>query len=134
MPLKSKILERIDLIFEMLRYAASGLTATAAYFVFAIFLHEICNIEALLASVTAYLLSGFISYIAQKGFTFRMGVGNKLMTQRFIVLFLIGFTINFVIVSLFKKYGLNPNFSYVLVCVIIPVMNYSAMKFWVFIK
>jgi len=121
-------------IYEVIRYAIAGLLATCVYFLLATFFYKVINMRSLDASTLAYILSGFVSYFTQKYFTFQVVSRDKSMAVRFIVLFILGLIINYILVSIFEKRNANPIFAFALVCAVIPAINYLIMKFWVFVN
>lgn len=120
---------------RLARFGLAGLMATFFYFVLVNGFVLIWALEAVTASVLAYLLAMLFSYAAQSRFTFRVTDDHGGQVARFVITSLFGLGVSYGVMVLCKDLL---NFPYIVgavaVCVLIPLANYLVFKHWVFAR
>jgi putative flippase GtrA len=121
-------------LFQIIRFAISGLSSTLVYFVFLNLLVLSLALNSVLSSVLAYAAS-VVFYYMQSRFTFRVDVDSKNQVIKFSITVLFGFIISFLSVYLFSSVFCAPYYvGGLVVCFVLPVANYFIFKRWVFKK
>ena len=118
---------------RLFRFALSGTVSTAAYATFVLALLYFAKLQADIASVLAYLGAIGVSYLLQSRFTFRTREDTPFRIVSFTVISLMGLAISYGAMALLSvKLGLPPALVLVIICVIIPVINYFVFKLVIF--
>lgn len=115
------------------RFSLVGLAATAVYFVAANLLMRFGSLAPEVASVIAYLVGMFVSFVGQSRFTFEIPRSTAGQAMRFAVLSVIGLGVSFYSVRLAAGYfGVAPFWGTVATSIFIPAFSFFVMKLWVF--
>ena len=129
------VLVSLSRLSRIARFGAAGLMATLCYFVLANALAAWGGLPPLSASVVAYLASLMVSYLLQSRFTFRVKQDSAEQVSRFIVTALAGLALCWLITHVTV---VVLSWSYlaatVLICILVPLVNYFVFKSWVFAR
>lgn len=125
--------ESVVLLPRIVRFGAAGLIATLCYVVLANALVWCARLSPLFGSVAAYLISLVVSYLLQSRFTFGLRRDSVEQMTRFVVASVVGLCLCWVITYVATHVLGWPYFAgTLLICILIPVVNYSLFKGWVF--
>lgn len=118
---------------RVIRFGAAGLIATLCYLVLANALVWGVRLSPLSASVVAYLISLVVSYLLQSRFTFRLRKDSVEQMTRFLITSAVGLCLCWVITYV-TTHVLGWPFvaGTLLICILIPLVNYSLFQGWVF--
>ena len=120
-------------IARMLRFALVGVAATLLYAVIAFALAYVSMLPAAVTSLIAYCTAGVLSYFGHRLFTFKAGGGHARPAARFVGINLLGYAVAAVIPwVLSDRLGYPAAIGIVLVCIVIPAMNYVLFNLFVF--
>jgi putative flippase GtrA len=118
---------------RVIRFGAAGVIATFCYFVMANALVWSSILSPLSASLAAYLISLVVSYLLQSRFTFGLRKDSVGQMTRFSITSIIGLCLCWVITYVTAHVLGWPYFAGTfLICILIPVVNYSLFQGWVF--
>lgn len=118
---------------RLIRFAIAGMTATIAYFVITNGLVLVAGLDPVAASVIAYLLSLWLSYLLQSSFTFRATPKAGSQAARFALTGLAGLAISYVVMLVVSDhFGWSYFVGATSICVLIPAANYLVFRTWVF--
>ncbi|MEJ0052957.1 MAG: GtrA family protein [Methylovirgula sp.] len=108
-----------------------GLINTIAYAAISIaFVH--CGINAIVASLFAYLLCALWSYWTNARFTFESRAPHAVAAPRFLGMTILSGGIATTILFVLHKIGVSIEMALVLTSVSVPMANYAAAEFFVF--
>lgn len=120
-------------LHRLARFGIAGGSATLFYLVLAMALVTLGHLQAVPASIVAYLLSLGLSYGLQSRFTFRQSGDSASQIVRFLATALVGLALSYSLVYLVSEvlhwWSVIGNIA---VCILIPIANYFVFKFWVF--
>lgn len=118
----------------LLRFGVSGAISTLAYFLLANLLMLATGMADTICSFVAYLLSLILSYGLQSRFTFRVATGSRGQIMRFVFTAATGVVIATGLVQVCNELlGWPSVIATALVCILIPVANFIAFRWWVFV-
>jgi putative flippase GtrA len=121
------------LLARVIRFGAAGVIATLCYLVLANALVWGSILSPLSASLAAYLISLMVSYLLQSRFTFGLRKDSMEQVTRFSITSIIGLCLCWVITYVTSHVLGWPYFAgTLLICILIPVINYSLFQGWVF--
>jgi putative flippase GtrA len=117
----------------VVRFGLTGVTTTLVYFFLTNAFVLLLRMAPVAASVCAYLLSIGISYLLQSRFTFRVNNDSVDQVVRFFVTSLAGLAASWGVMAFTVVVLEWPYLSgALLVCVLIPAMNFFVFRCWVF--
>ena len=119
-------------VAQLVRFALSGGLATILYAVVAIGLARATELDAIAVHVLAYFICIPMSYLLQRGYTFRHTGSRAVSGLRFLVVATTAFLASTVAVILAEMAELPPNAGTLAVIVIVPTTSYLMMRMWVF--
>jgi putative flippase GtrA len=123
------------MFFQFLRFALVGGVGTSAHFTILIILVSGLHIHPVLGSTAGFLVAVISNYILNKSFTFSSNRRHSETFWRFVIVALIGMTINSTFMALLTM-GLN--LHYLLAQIIATAMalswNFFGSRHWVFRK
>ena len=108
-----------------------GLTATASYAVMAFAFVE-SGLSLVASSALSYILAAIISYVGHRVFTFRSANSPAKEILKFVTISLISFLASTGSALMVDSLGGSPWLGILIVCALIPIFNFLALKFWVF--
>lgn len=118
---------------RIFKFISVGTVSTVTYFIFAFVLNYIDPQSPEINSIYAYLAGMTISFTGQRVVTFQSANSIKPDILRFLVLSIIGLILSyFCLYFINTNLGLAPIFGNLLVCLLIPLVNYIIMSLWVF--
>ena len=118
---------------RIIRFGAAGLVATLFYLLLANAFVAWIGMSPQWGSVSAYLASLTVSYLLQSRFTFGVKQDSVGQMTRFAVTSIAGLGLSWVVIHLIVTRLSWPYVvATVLICILIPVVNYFAFKGWVF--
>lgn len=120
---------------SVLRFALVGVGATLLYAVLAALLSsgDPATLHSSAASVAAYAMASVFSYAGHRVFTFVSGGAHRVEAPRFVVLTLSGLAVSFALPAIVTGAFDGPvAVSIALTCLLVPVINYFALRLWVF--
>lgn len=121
------------LLARVIRFGAAGMIATLCYFLLANALVWGSILSPLPASLAAYLISLVVSYLLQSRFTFGLRKDSMEQMTRFFITSIIGLCLCWMITYVTAHVLGWPYFAgTLLICILIPVINYSLFQGWVF--
>ncbi|MCC2095454.1 MAG: GtrA family protein [Hyphomicrobiales bacterium] len=126
---------RVDAFWRVVRFGIIGIGSTLIYALFAVILHYLANVPTVAASFAAFCCGAVFSYFGHRIFTFHDTGRIGRSVPRFIGVNLLGNGIAIGlpwVVSDMLQYPAM--LSIVLVCIVVPVMNYVLLKSFVFHK
>lgn len=125
-------LDQSDAIAGLLRFGLMGGLATSVYFAIAIGLHQ-TGLGPNTTSAIAIAISVVVSFVVQSRVTFQTGRFEPKEAGRFLVVGLIGLTVSRVVISTVHLRAEQPFWvAALVVCLVVPITNFTAMNFWVF--
>lgn len=87
----------------------------------------------IMSSTIAYALLIIVSFWGHAEFTFSIGRKNSLQLKKFFLVSIIGIIVsNSIILLVANILSLSPFIGVAVVTVSIPIINFFALKFWVF--
>lgn len=120
-------------MLRVVRFGAAGLVSTVCYLVLANALAWSAGMSPLLASVVAYLISLVVSYLLQSRFTFGLRKDSIEQMIRFLCTSAVGLGLCWVITFVNSEMLGWPFFvGSFMICILIPMFNYSLFHAWVF--
>jgi len=120
-------------LYLVVRFGLTGVTTTLVYFFLTNTFVLLLRMAPAAASVCAYLLSIGISYLLQSRFTFRVNSDSVDQVVRFVVTSLAGLAVSWGVMAFTVAVLEWPYLSgALLVCVLIPAMNFFVFRSWVF--
>lgn len=118
----------------LLRFGISGAVSTLAYFLLANLLMLSTGMPDTVCSLVAYLFSLIMSYGLQSRFTFLVTTDSRNQVIRFVITATMGLTIATGLVYVCNELLDWPSMiATALVCILIPVANFIAFRWWVFV-
>ncbi len=118
---------------RLLRFALSGVAATALYAIFVVILLAYTSIRPDLVSAISYLLAVVFSYVLQSRFTFRSNEDSPRQIGTFLAVSLVGLSISYAMMWIFHLWlGFSAFGVAIAICIIIPAVNYIVLKRIVF--
>lgn len=135
-PLRELWFERLSVAGfpRLLRFGVAGLTSTLCYLALSLALRHGAKLSPISASISAYLASLFVSYLLQSRFTFRVREDSAEQITRFAVTAWAGLALCWGITCATEWLKWPYLFSTLLICVIVPIVNYFIFKGWVFTR
>lgn len=125
-------LDQTDALAGLLRYGVMGALATGVYFAIAVGLHQ-TGLGPNTTSAIAIAVSVLVSFVIQSRVTFQTGRLDPREAARFVVVGLIGLTVSRVVIGTVHLGAGQPFWvAALVVCLIVPIANFTAMNFWVF--
>lgn len=125
-------LDQTDALAGLLRYGVMGALATGVYFAVAVGLHQ-TGLGPNTTSAIAIAISVLVSFVIQSRVTFQTGRLDPAEAARFVVVGLIGLTVSRVVIGTVHLRAGQPFWvAALVVCLIVPITNFTAMNFWVF--
>ena len=127
--------ERVFL--RLSRFTLIGMATTAIYAACAFLLSDrtdgIASMPAVVASFYAYLLAGISSYIGHKYFTFASRGTHSIELPRFILCNIVGLALAVIFPAVLTDiFDISAAVPIVIVCIIVPVLNFIVFDRWVF--
>ncbi len=118
-------------IWRLVKFAACGTAAAAVYVGSGEWL--LAHIDsAAMAHTVAYLLSTATSFVLQRQLTFRATNDVATHLRRFVVLSATGWLMSGVLLAALMNAGMGEVPALLSVALAVPVLNYLAMRLWVF--
>ena len=118
---------------ELIKFTFVGALSTAAHYVILFGLVELHVSEALIASMIGYSLGAFINYYLNLKYTFNSKTPHKKALPKFIVMIILGFTINgFVMYLMIYSISINYLFSQLVATIVVYCWNFIIGKLWAF--
>lgn len=117
----------------LLRFAVSGGVATAVHVSVFTFLVEWVALRPLLAAAPAFIVALFFSYGINYHWTFAASAPHQIMLPRFVVVALLGLSLNLIITYLVVDIGHYwYGYALLLIVLFIPLITFFLSRFWVF--
>lgn len=116
------------------RFALVGVAATILYAVLALAFGRLLDSHAgAWTSLLAYGVAAVFSYLAHRAFTFASDGDRAAEIPRFIVVTATGAAISFAVPAVVQTgFGLPLAVAVLLVCLVIPLINFLVLDRWVF--
>ncbi len=119
---------------RIIRFGFVGIAATVVYVGSSFAGIEVFGVPPVAASVLGQVLSTFVSYFGHAVFSFRVEPSHQLYLMRFLLISVLTFALNIIVTWLIADaLGLSPRIAIAVVTVLIPIANYLANRFWVFL-
>jgi putative flippase GtrA len=119
---------------RIIRFGFVGIAATVVYTGTSFAGIEVFGIPPVAASVLGQVVSTFVSYFGHALFSFRVEPSHRLYLLRFLLISVLTFAPNVIVTWLIADaLGLSPRIAIAVVTVLIPITNYLANRFWVFL-
>lgn len=117
----------------LLRFAVSGGVATAVHVSVFTSLVEWFALRPLLAATPAFIAALFFSYGINYHWTFSASAPHQIMLPRFVVVALLGLSLNLIITYLVVDIGHYwYGYALLLIVLFVPLVTFLLSKFWVF--
>lgn len=122
-----------SMVKPMLRFAVSGGLATVTHVLVFVTLVEWLALRPVFAAAPAFVVALFVSYGMNYHWTFSASGLHRVLLPRFVVVALLGLTLNlgitYVVVDVAHYwYG----YALLLVVLLVPLVTFLLSKFWVF--
>jgi putative flippase GtrA len=114
------------------RFALSGISTTALYYVLVLVAAEGFGANEVTASGASYAVCIAVSYLAQSRFAFRVATDTPSQIGRFVVVSLAGLATSVMVMEWAVEAGLRPWLGALIVSAAIPMANFLVYTFWVF--
>ena len=115
------------------KFSLVGAITTILYFVISNLLIFFKVASPIMSSTIAYALLIIVSFWGHAEFTFSIGRKNSLQLKKFFLISIIGIIVSNVIILLVVNIlSLSPFIGVAVVTASIPIINFFALKFWVF--
>ncbi|MBU5444368.1 GtrA family protein [Paenibacillus sp. MSJ-34] len=118
---------------EFITFAGVGIFTTILHIVIYYVLTELLKINAIIASIPAFIISMIFSYIANHKWTFQVVKEHVRYFPKYIAVATMGLLLNllliFIVVNLLKFSNI---IGVLVVVLIVPPFNYIVNKFWTF--
>ncbi len=118
---------------KFIKFVLVGAFATLVQYFLLILLVELIDFDAVFSSLGAYLFSGVINYALNYRFTFRRRSSHSRPASRFVLLVLVGASMNaglmYILIEQAKVYYL---FSQLLTTAFVLIFNFFLSNYWVF--
>lgn len=136
MALKNKLIRFYPLFLQLVRFGIVGLCAAGVHFSIVIFLVEMGHFKPLIANMVAFMFGFQVSYFGHRNFTFAgTQTSHRVALTRLFFVCCSGFVAN---EGLFYVFLMILNLPYPIalffVLTILPIVNFTLGKFWVFAK
>lgn len=119
--------------YKLFRFGIVGGLATLLYFSMAWWLTVSVEIQATVASLTAYSVATLYSYTAHKFYTFRSNNNHSRELPQFLVLTMIGVILASAIPAIFTTWlEWHAGYALAITCFLIPMINFIGMEKFVF--
>jgi putative flippase GtrA len=119
---------------RIIRFGFVGIAATVVYTGTSLAGIEVFGLPPVAASVLGQVVSTFVSYFGHAIFSFRVEPSHRLYLIRFLLICVLTFALNVIVTWLIADVlGLSPRIAIAVVTVLIPITNYLANRFWVFL-
>lgn len=117
---------------ELTSFASIGILATLLYAFLAWLAIDLWQLQPAVGSVLAYICSATFSYLGHRYLTFRSKSKPAAEIRRFIFLTFVGITASTLLMQIGSEINVPSLALIVAITICIPVINYAALKFWVF--
>ena len=119
---------------RIVRFGFVGVAATVVYTGTSVAGIEVFGLPPVAASVLGQGVATFVSYFGHVLFSFRVEPSHRLYLMRFLLISVLTFALNIVVTWLIADVlGISPRIAIAVVTVLIPITNYLANRFWVFL-
>jgi putative flippase GtrA len=117
----------------LIRFAVSGGLATVTHVAVFVVLVEGLGLRPVLAATPAFVFALLVSYGANYHWTFAASGPHRLMLPRFVMVALIGLSLNLLITySVVDVAGYWYGYALLLVVLIVPLLTFTLSRVWVF--
>lgn len=118
--------------YKFVRFLLVGGSGACLYFLL-VYLLRLLSIEGAACSISAHLMVIAFTYVGNHQFTFRLSGGHVMYLTRFLVCNISGLFINWTLFAALSGYYLLPDtYSFAIIAIAIPIVNYLLYRFWVF--
>lgn len=119
---------------RVFRFAIVGVLATATYLFVSLMMVEAIGLSPVLASIIGQSCAMGVSYFGHAFYSFKVGKVEWVYFWRFLLVAAATFSLNIGLTWLFTERAHLPYwFSFLIVAVLIPLVNYLSNRFWVFL-
>lgn len=121
-----------DVGLKFIRYSIVGCLSTIIYFLSVFILVEFFNHTPLFASAVSFVIMTYFSFMLNKKYTFNSSFSHKKLL-RFLLVSLIGFTLNFIIMfTIVNILSFHYFIGEVATTLVIPIINFILNHKWTF--
>lgn len=120
-----------ETVLSLIRYGAVGASAALAHFLVAAGLSRL-GVLLGAAGAAGFVVGFIISVLGHRNFTFRSNQALSAVTLRMAGLAGVGLAYNAVAAPLAAQAGLPSDLAIATAVATTPLINYAAMRFWVF--
>lgn len=116
---------------EFIRFGLVGISNTFVHAVIVIMLMEVFLPPAYFANMIAFFFANVFSYVLNSRYTFRKAL-SFYSYWRFLAMSLVSLGLTVAVTFVFEYLGFHYIFGLLAVIFVVPVINYTFMKIWVF--
>lgn len=121
-----------DLYF---RYAVTGVTVAATYWVITTFLAHASHAPDWSVSAFAFTVAVSLQYVMHAKYTFRSKAAHASQSGKFVLSVFLGYLISFIVTGFVgPSIGLAIEISAAIVVIALPITNFLLFSLWVFRK
>lgn len=119
---------------SFIKFVGIGGLATALQYALMILLIEWLQLQAVLASATAYAISAIFNYLANYYFTFASDKNHLQAFSKFVVVAVLGLSLNTLLFYLVFNSGLHYLIAQFFATLVTLCVNFAAHKLWIYRK
>lgn len=121
--------------WRIVRFTVVGMTVTVTYFLLALLLSSVSNIETVSASAVAYVMSALLSFWGHRKITFKSDQAILGELVKFLLANGVGLFLATIIPAIISGYfAMSSLVSFTVVMGVVPAISFLMMRYFVFMQ